>query len=226
MRFLNDYLDAYQSPTNSATPEGVIARPDRETLEEHLARRRYGRFTLTEAIRPSWQLDVIPQAGYRLDTYVDPRNGTRLPALIASVSSEKLFETFLYLLEPIGERCDIVLETSHERKSQQPKELMREGIDRTVLESILWDFEELLLDDGCTSIAVMHPELQIEVQLDEHKLLSVYAAFRAPFEKILEEQGIECHRDMRFISQGEHLHTSHTKYATRFTELTIRFNAC
>ena len=41
---------------------------------------RYGRFTLTEAIRPGWQLDVVPQAGYRYDAYVDPATGTRLPA--------------------------------------------------------------------------------------------------------------------------------------------------
>ena len=72
----------------------------------------------------------------------------------------------------------------------------------------------------------MHPELQMEVQLDEHKLLIVYAPSRAPFERILQEQGVDRHDRMRFISQGEHLHTSHTKYARRFAELTGRFGAC
>jgi hypothetical protein len=225
MRFLDDYLDAMQSPRRSPAPEGAIARPDRATLEAHLARRRYGHFTLTEAVRPSWQLDVVPQAGYRLDAYVDPRTGTKLPALIASVSSEMLFDTFLRLLEPLGDTCDVVLETSHEGRDAGHTEFTREGIERLVLESVLWDFEDLLLNDGCTGIAIMHPELSMEVQLDEHKLLIVYAQNRRPFEQIMAEQGIERNERMRFISQGEHLHTSHTRFAELFGQMTGSFGA-
>jgi len=213
-------------------PAGVvagIARPDRATLEAHLARRRYGRFTLTDAVRPGWQLDVVPQEGYRLDAYVDPRSGVKLPAIIASVSSEQLFDTFLKLLEPLGDTVDVVLESSHDTKPghrlDQPREFAREGMERLVLESMLWDFEELLLDDGCTGIAIMHPEDSIEVQLDEHKLLIVYATNRAPFEQILAEQGVTRNDRMRFISQGEHLHTSHTRFGRRFAELTNTLGA-
>jgi len=229
MRFLDDYLDTLQQPSSQqavrvAAPEGVIARPDRATLEAHLARRHYGPFTLTDAVRPGWQLDVVPRAGYRHDAYVDPRSGTRLPALIAAISSEQLFDTFLRLLEPLGDSLDVVLETSHEDKTNH-EDFTREGIERLVLESVLWDFEELLLDDGCTGIAVMHPELQMEVQLDEHKLLVVYAQQRAPFERILAEQGIERNDRIRFISQAEHLHTSHTRFARRFDEMVNRLGA-
>lgn len=116
MRFLDEYLDATQGPRLSTIPEEGALSPDRASLESHLARSRYGRFTLTEAIRPSWQLDVVPQAGYRFDSYIDPRSGTRLPAIVASVSSEMLFETFLMLLEPLGDVCDVILEASHEGK--------------------------------------------------------------------------------------------------------------
>ena len=124
MRFLDDYLDTLQPPSSqhavrAAAPEGAIARPDRATLEAHLARRHYGPFTLTDAVRPGWQLDVVPRAGYRHDAYVDPRSGTRLPALVAAISSENLFETFLQLLEPLGDTLDVVLETSHEHKTNQ-----------------------------------------------------------------------------------------------------------
>ena len=229
MRFLDDYLDTLQPPSSqhavrAAAPEGAIARPDRATLEAHLARRHYGPFTLTDAVRPGWQLDVVPRAGYRHDAYVDPRSGTRLPALVAAISSEHLFETFLQLLEPLGDTLDVVLETSHEHKTNQ-EDFTREGIERLVLESVLWDFEDLLLDDGCTAIAVMHPELQIEVQLDEHKLLVIYAQQRGPFERILAEQGIERNDRIRFISQAEHLHTSHTRFARRFDEMVNRLGA-
>jgi len=229
MRFLDDYLDATQSHRRAPAPEGAIARPDRRSLEAHLARRRYGRFTLTEAVRPSWQLEVVPQAGYRFDTYSDARTGMRLPALIASVSSEQLFETFLAVLEPLGDVCDVVLETSHDAKASSAgasrSEVNRTGIERLVLESVLWDFEDLLLNDGCTGIAIMHPELPLEVQLDEHKLLVVYATNRTPFEHILAEQGIDRNDRMRFISQGEHLHTSHTRFARLFDEMAGQLNA-
>ncbi|MFM8633310.1 MAG: hypothetical protein ACKOEX_00610 [Planctomycetia bacterium] len=201
----------------------AIARPDRATLEAHLARRRYGRFTLTDAVRPGWQLDVVPQAGYRFDAYVDPRTGTRLPAIIASVSSEQLFDTFMQLLEPLGDTVDVVLETSHGDHPNDRRlargEFTREGMERLVLESMLWDFEDLLLHDGCSGIAIMHPDEPIEVQLDEHKLLIVYAADRTPFTRVLAEQGVARNDRMRFISQGEHLHTSHTRYARRFDQM-------
>jgi hypothetical protein len=201
----------------------AVARVDRPTLEAHLARRHYGGFTLTDAVRPGWQLDVVPQAGYRFDAYTDPRTGSKLPAIIAAVSSEQLFDTFLQLLEPLGDTVDVVLETSHDKESTDHRpartELTREGMERLVLESMLWDFEDLLLHDGCSAIAIMHPELPIEVQLDEHKLLIVYADERGTFEKIFRGQGLTRNDRMRFISQGEHLHTSHTRYARRFTHL-------
>jgi hypothetical protein len=223
MRFLDDYLAATQTGRR-APAIADVSPPDRATLEAHLARRRYGRFTLTDAVRPSWQLDVVPQAGYRFDTYVDPSGGSKLPALVGAVSSEDLFEAFLGLLEPLGDTVDIVLESSH-GDGPTAIEHTREGVERTVLESVLWDFEDLLLDDGCTGIAVLHPERPIEVQLDEHKLLIVYAPNRRPFERILEEQGIARNDRMRFISQGEHLHTSHERFANRFDELVNRLGA-
>lgn len=221
MRFLDDSLDAADRRPMSPTPEGAVARPDRRALEAHLARRRYGRFTLTEAVRPSWQLQVVPQAGYRFDTYSDARTGTRLPAIIASVSSEDLFDTFLALLDPLGEVCDVVLETSHDSPAGDAprREVSREGIERLVLESVLWDFEDLLLNDGCSGIAIMHAERPVEVQLDEHKLLVVYAADRAPFERILAARGLVRNDRMRVISQGEHLHTSHTRFAAMFDDM-------
>jgi len=121
----------------------------------------------------------------------------------------------------------VVLETSHAGGPGDSRrtEFTREGIERLVLESVLWDFEDLLLNDGCTGIAIMHPELPMEVQLDEHKLLVVYAPNRSPFERILAEQGLDRNDRMRFISQGEHLHTSHTRFARQFDEMSARFGA-
>ena len=228
MRFLED-LPAAPFPAAPAlkavaAPSDRLAAPDRASMEAHLARRRYGDFTLTEAIRPGWQLDVVPHAGYRHDSYVDPRTGARLPALIAAVSSEVLFDVFLELLAPLGDTCDVVLESSHDCGTGHVDH-GREGIERLVLESVLWEYEDLLLNDGCTGIAVLHPELSLEVQLDEHKLLVVYAATRLPFERILKGRGLVRDDRMRFVSQGEHLHTSHARHARQFAELAGRLGA-
>ena len=208
-----------------AAPQPAAAMPDRAAMEAHLARSRYGRFTLTEAVRPGWALDVVPQAGFRHDAYVDPHTNARMPAVVAAVSAEELFPTFLELLEPLGDSCDVVLESSHDVDDRH-RELTRDGVERLVLESMLWEYEDLLLNDGCTSIAVMHPELSLEVQLDEHKLLVIYAQSRLPFERILRGRGLDRNDRIRFISQGEHLHTSHARHARQFEELAARLGAC
>ncbi|MFZ4732327.1 MAG: hypothetical protein ACOYK7_07280 [Pirellulales bacterium] len=193
-------------------------------LEAHLARRRYGRFTLTEAIRPGWPLEVVPRAGYRHDSFVDSQ-ANRLPALVAAVTSENLFDTFLDLLQPIGDVCDVILETAHDRPRGDHVDLVRHGIERTVLESVLWDFDDVLLDDGCTGIAVMHPQLPLEVQFDAHKLLVVYAPETAPFERILRARGVPADQSIRFLFQAEHVHASHSRLARRFEELANRLAA-
>ncbi len=223
MRILDDVPPTPALRAVSAADDPVTL-PDDAAFAAHLARRRYGAFTLTDAIRPGWQLDVVPRAGYRHDAWNDPRGGTRLPALVAAVSAEDLFETFLELLEPLGDTCDVVLDSSHE-PSAGPVSRTREGIERLVLESLLWEFEDLLLDDGCAGIAVMHPELSMEVQLDEHKLLVVYAPSRLPFERILRARGLGRDDRLRVISQGEHVHSSQARFARRFQELTGRLGA-
>jgi hypothetical protein len=207
-----------------SVPEDPVTLPDDAAFAAHMARRRYGDFTLTDAIRPGWRLDVVPRAGYRHDAWSDPHGATRLPALVAAVSAEELFETFLELLAPLGDTCDVVLDSSHEGAAGTVSR-SREGVERLVLESLLWEFEDLLLDDGCTGIAVMHPEASLEVQLDEHKLLVVYAPSRLPFERILRARGLGRDDRLRVISQGEHVHSSHVRFARRFEELASRLAA-
>ena len=219
-------LDEASTPALRAVSpsDDSVALPDDAAFAAHIARRRYGSFTLTDAIRPGWQLDVVPRSGYRHDAWNDPHGNTRLPALVAAVSAEDLFETFLELLGPLGDTCDVVLESAHENAAGVVSRT-REGVERLVLESLLWEFDDLLLDDGCTGIAVMHPELSMEVQLDEHKLLIVYAPSRLPFERILRARGLGRDDRMRVISQGEHVHSSRAGFARRFEELAGRLGA-
>jgi hypothetical protein len=193
-----------------------------DKLAAHLRVDRYGDFLLTEAIRPSLDLQVIPRQGYRLSVYQDARSKLRVPVLAAAVSREQLFDLFLDLLAPLGEVVDVVLETSHQSDGDRHRDLFREEIDLPVLQSTFCDFEELLLNDGCTGVAVIGTTAPMEVQFDEHKLLVVYAHDLEPFVRILTQAGIRRDDQMKLITEGEHLHSTEPHHAEAFEQLCYR----
>jgi len=191
-------------------------------LTAHLQVDRYGDFWLTEAIRPSLDLQVVPREGFRLDTYRDVRAGIEVPVLVAAVSRERLFDLFLDLLDPLGDVVDVVLETSHASQGANHQDLYREQIDLPIFKSYCCDFEELLLNDGCTGVAVIGTGGPMEVQFDEHKLLVVYARQLAPFEHIVRQAGVPRDDEMKLITEGEHLHSSEPRHAADFEQLCYR----
>ena len=197
-------------------------RLSEEELEAHLGVARYGKFLLTEAVRPSYDLQVVPTQGYRHDSYRDEQSRTTVPVLMAAVSAESLFETFLELLDPLGNVVDVVLETSHNQDRKGHTDLYREHIDMPVLKSILWEYEDLLVNDGCTGLAVLNPDVPREIQFDEHKLLIVYGDELEEFEAICRQQRVPCDDQLRFITEAEHVHSSSDRYSQQFDELKTR----
>ena len=191
-------------------------------MNEHLLRDRYGDFWLTDAVRPSLHRQVIPRQGYRIETYRDKKAAFQVPVLAAAVSREQLFDVFLDLLDPLGEVVDLVLETSHDSEGGSHRDLYREGIDVPVLKSHCCDYEDLLLHDGCTGLAVLASEQPMEVQFDEHKLLVVYAPDLRPFAEILEGYGIPRQDKLRLITEGEHLHSTNPRHQDAFDQLGYR----
>ena len=191
-------------------------------LADHLRVARYGDFLLTDAIRPAPQLPVVPREGFRVDVYRDPKARLEVPVLAAAVSAERLFDTFLDLLRPLGDTVDVVLETSHHTKGAGHRDLFREQIDLPVLMSHFCEFEDLLLNDGCAGVAVIGASGPMEVQFDEHKLLVVYAANLEPFSAILESNGIGRDDTLKLVSEGEHLHSSDPRFRAEFDQLAYR----
>ena len=114
-----------------------------------------------------------------------------------------------------------MLETSHTSGGSH-RDLYREHIDMPVLQSTLLDFEDLLLDDGCTGIAVINPAKRQEVQLDEHKLLIAYGTPLKPFEQTLIGHDVYPEADIRFITEAEHVHSSSRRLYDRFEQLKHR----
>jgi hypothetical protein len=192
----------------------------------HLLVDQYGDFWLTEAIRPAPQVPVLPREGYRCDYYRDRHGRIEVPVLVAAVSRERLFDLFLELLDPLGDVVDVVLETSHESECHGHQDLQRDQIDLPVLKSHCYDYEELLMHDGCTGIAVVSTLGPMEVQFDEHKLLVVYAQDLEPFIRILDEAGVERDDALRVITEGEHLHRTEPHFAETFWQFCMQLGVC
>jgi len=193
-----------------------------DQLEAHLGVSQYGNFALTDAVRPSYDLEIVPSAGFRHDVYRDDSSRQNVPVLMASASRDQLFDTFMELLEPLGPVVDVVVETSHDYASTGHQDLYREHIDMPILQSILWDFEDMLINDGCTGIAVLNPNIPQEVQLDEHKLLIVYSNQLCDYESIFIDEGLRCREEMQFVTEAEHVHSTNDDYIQQFEELKMR----
>jgi hypothetical protein len=222
MGFLKKFFRNVYHENAAPNPASSFETVSEDQLEAHLCVARYGSFMLSDAVRPSFNLDVVPSEGFRHDSYRDEASKQNVPVLMAAASRERLFDTFMELLDPLGSVVDVVLETSHHYNASGHQDLYREHIDMPILQSILWDFEELLMNDGCTGIAVLNPKLPQEVQFDEHKLLIVYGRDLRQYENILGDCGVPCRDDMRFITEAEHVHSTNDDFIAQFEELKIR----
>lgn len=179
-------------------------------------------FRFPDAVGPVPGSSLTPKQGYRRSIFRDPASGTRIPVLAAAVSREDLFSQFLGLLMPLGEVVDVVLETSHQESGASHVDLFREHIDLPVLESYFWEFEDLLVNDGCTGVAVISTTAPMEVQFDEHKLIIVYAHDLKPFEDLLVQGGIFRDDKIKLITEGEHLHLTKPEHQDTFQEFCYR----
>ena len=68
-----------------------------DELQAHMGIDTYGVFDLTDAIRPSYDLQVIPRQGFRFDEYIDDATGTKTPVIMASATRHLLMDLFLEL---------------------------------------------------------------------------------------------------------------------------------
>lgn len=224
-------MSSKPSSQTSSAPANVPSRTSNVTkfqqitedqLEAHMEVFRYGTFDLTDAIRPSIELEILPRQGFRHDTYVDPNSKSKVPVIMAAASRERLFDLFIDMIGTLGPVVDVVLETSHYRQSGGHEDFYREHIDMPVLKSVLYDYENMLLNDGCTGIAVLNPQRQQEVQFDEHKMIIAYGSPLENFERVLISHDVYCETDLRFLTEAEHVHSSSDALYSEFQTLRMR----
>ncbi|MDO5565820.1 MAG: hypothetical protein Q4G59_04115 [Planctomycetia bacterium] len=223
MGFLKQFFrTVFRDGTLPSVP-GSFEDLRKSDLEKHLAISRYGNFELTDAIRPSFNLKVVPIEGFRFDIYRDEIENITVPVAMGAVSKDKLFDTFMDLLDPLGEIVDVILESSHSNRRSGHLEHIRESIDLPVLKSILYDYEDFLMNDGCTGIAVLNPTIPQEVQFDEHKLLIVYGEDAGTAaQRIFGRHRVTRRDSMRFVTEAEHVHSTRQSYRQRYDELRMR----
>lgn len=209
---------AVSTPNDALSSFGSLTD---EQLEAHLKVFRYGAFDLTDAVRPAVDLQIVPRQGFRHDVYVDPTTNTKVPVIMAAASRERLFDLFIDMIDTLGPVVDVVLETSHYHTGGH-QDHYREHIDMPVLKSVLYDFEEMLVNDGCTGIAVLNPKRQQEVQFDEHKLIIAYGSPLEKYERVLISNDVYIDKNIRFITEAEHVHTSSDQLHWQFEQLTMR----
>ena len=219
MGFLKNFFTSALNEHPQVKSTNSFESLSEEALERHLNVTRYGDFELTDAVRPSYDLKVVPCQGYRHEFYRDEDDGSSVPVIMSAATKSNVFEIFMDLLDPLGNVVDAVLETSHDRERNGHEDLYREHIDMPVLKSILWEYEDLLTNDGCTGIAVLNPQAPLEIQFDEHKLLIIYGQSLTKFERILESHRVLCNEETRFITEAEHVHSSCDRYIREFDEL-------
>lgn len=214
------YDDLSNPPgTEETTPFGSFESATEGELAAHLQVNQYDKFELTDAVRPAMDLKIRPSQGYRHDTYIDEESKARVPVIMAAASKEIVFPLFMNMISRLGSMVDVVLESSHADTQNGHVDMYREQIDMPVLASILWDFEDLLMNDGCTGIAVLNPNTPQEIQFEEHKLLIVYGSPLEHYEFTLESHGLKERENMQFITEAEHIHSSSEYYAARFNQL-------
>lgn len=199
----------------------------KQDIDVHLRIAAYQGFTLTNAIRPSYDERVIPQKGFTFKVYmVSKGRNCAMPYFTVSAPKEILFDLFMDLIgELIGKRACVQIQSRHCLPTNTPairfplRDFTSPRTDMVIVKSCLYDFEETLLDDGLLGISVFDSRLVEEVELDDHKLISIkgWAFLRTVL--ILQRYGIPYVCDMRFLTDDEHIHMSSEELRIRFKRL-------
>ncbi len=183
----------------------------RDEYENHLRIDVYNRFRLCAGIRPTYEVPIKPEEGYRYDIWDDKR------AIIASLSREKILPMFYRLLNDIEEPVNV--STFHKYQGMDFPKYSHTSMDPMTLVDILVDHEDSILDNGMVGIEISTDDESIEYGLDEHKLLLIANDVFRSARKILKDRGIRHKPDMPLIMDAEHIHVSSPKSRVRFKQL-------
>ena len=174
---------------------------------------------------------VFLKQGYARSRHYDESKGSFLPVLEIAVHSENLIDVFVTLTNKLAEELKeeeeyssvseyltLIFESSH-LTQEGHEDWLAIITDPIVLESQIYQFEDLLLKDGKTGISVCSFSTKNEVHLSEDKIIYVFGKDLEGFESLLEENGIERDDKMYFLNEHAHSNNSKPDYHAKFLEL-------
>ena len=173
----------------------------REMIEEAMANRTYGDFTLTPAVVFFKDGDVAPSEGYKIDKWKIP-DGRTQSRITISASAEKILDIYDDLAKQLGDTCGIVVEDY--RVKQGHIDHFGYSKDLFVIRSVLVDFEEFILNDGFVGIAIWSDFTQAGVQLTVHKIIMIYAFEIRSFLRVLARYGLREDPELKFLFEDFH----------------------
>ena len=184
---------------------------------------RIRRFCLNEACFPT-SSEAWLEEGYRAEKYdLDDEDwGVCVPILIISSSSEKTFHLFMCFLKLFKKMVKVSLERSCDGDHKRLN-FSISNIDPIPLRSLLWDYENLFVGDGCAGIAVLSRKSGFTVILNEHKYLIIYnwILFKKSVLAILENNEIQRKQNIQVVVEMKHCHTSSKSFQGKFRELKL-----
>ena len=176
-------------------------------------------FQWSEAVSPLSGILFSPIEGYCYRRFRDRTTGQGGDCIAALVSKERLFDVFLELIDILGNEVTVVLENSYGYDGDEHVDLYRRGIEAIVLKSALFEFEDLLLRDGFTGIAVLSPKLMMEVQWDEHKSFVCYGSQLKKFSEVLNGCLVERVEKQQLVLDVPHSHFSSESHKDEFERM-------
>ena len=204
----------------------LLHKTDKQ-LEEDLKKDNYNGFLLTKAVRLDAKTTLLPENGFKL-VWCQIDKNTRERALLVCASREILWDLFIDFVSITGSVTDVCLESSHHSANHDcHTDFIVEEKEVILTTSTFFDFQDILLNDGCTGIAVYNGKRRVEVQLCEHKFISIYGwkKHKRKIKKILEKYGIPLNKEMSCVVWQPHMHVSSTSYAEEFKNFKIAMGA-
>lgn len=175
----------------------------------------------------------VPERGFRVSAYTPSRSELvpkPAPMPIFSIAAEqsRLFDLFTDLLEPLGDGLSVALESTHDSMtSERSRDYWSDSHDAIFLQSTLLDYEELLINDGCTGISVVDEEQDCEVMFTEDKSIHCYGndGIMGQFQRVLHRHDVLHRPKMKMLSEKPHIHRTTPEYCEHFHELVERIGA-
>jgi hypothetical protein len=191
---------------------------------------------LTDGVRPiSSQIEL--NQGYKISSYRSKETNKEEKMIQAAVSAPILIDVFIDLItltakstaggnENILDVFDVILESWHNMPSAQDHiDLLRGSIELPVFTSYLYQYADLVLNDGCIAVCAKlnceNNNKWCEIQITDNKIIHYYANDLRLAAKILQSYGIIYDPQLLLITEGSHVHISSYEYEDKFQQLAI-----